>query len=170
MKIIDYNILLIGFMGSGKSTVSNELSKLLNMREIDMDQYIEEKEGQTIKEMFEKEGEEYFRDRETQAIYDLKEQKGIIISCGGGAVLRPENVKVMKQQGKIILLTATPETILERVKNNTHRPILNGNMNVEFIQALMDKRADKYKMAADITIRTDHKTVKEICNELIEAL
>ncbi len=170
MKAVDYNVLLIGFMGSGKSTVSSELSKLLRMEEIDMDQYIEDKEGRTIKEMFEKDGEEYFRNRETQAVNDFKSKKGVIVSCGGGAVLRQENVEAMKAQGKIILLTASPETTLERVKDTTARPILNGNMNVEFIQQLMGKRADKYKNAADITIMTDNKNVDEICNEIIALL
>lgn len=170
MKTVDYNVLLIGFMGSGKSTVSAGLSKLLHMEEIDMDQYIEEKEGRTIKEMFEKDGEEYFRNRETEAVYDFKTKKGAIISCGGGAVLRQENVDAMKEQGKIVLLTATPETTFERVKSSTVRPILNGNMNVGFIEQLMQKRADKYKAAADITIATDDKDVIEICNEIIALL
>lgn len=170
MKTVDYNVLLIGFMGSGKSTVSSQLSKMLDMEEIDMDQYIEEKEGRTIKDMFEKDGEDYFRTRETGAVYDLKNKKGVIISCGGGAVLRQENVDAMKEQGKIVLLSATPETTLERVKNSTARPILNGNMNVEFIEQLMQKRADIYKAAADITITTDNKDVIEICNEIIALL
>jgi shikimate kinase len=170
MKTVDYNVLLIGFMGSGKSTVSSELSKQLNMEEIDMDQYIEAKEGRTIKEMFEKDGEEYFRNCETQAINDFKSKKGVIVSCGGGAVLRQENVDAMKAQGKVILLTASPETTLERVKDSKVRPILNGNMNVEFIWELMEKRADKYKNAADITIATDNKNIDEICNEIIALL
>lgn len=170
MKTVDYNVLLIGFMGSGKSTVSSKLSELLNMEEIDMDQYIEEKEGRTIKEMFEKDGEEYFRNCETQAVNDFKSKKSVIVSCGGGAVLRQENVEAMKEQGKIVLLTASPETTLDRVKDTTARPILNGNMNVEFIQQLMEKRADKYKNAADITITTDDKDIDEICNEIIALL
>jgi shikimate kinase len=170
MKTVDYNILLIGFMGSGKSTISSELSNILNMKEIDMDQYIEEKEGRAIKEMFETDGEEYFRNRETQAVNDFKSLKSVIISCGGGAVLRQENVEAMKEKGKIVLLTASPETTFERVKSSSDRPILNGNMNIEFIKQLMEKRADKYKQAADITITTDNKTVQEICNELIASL
>lgn len=168
MDKFGFNILLIGFMGSGKSTVSAELSRMLNMEEIDMDKYIEEKEGRTITSMFEKEGEEYFRNIETKTVIELKEKKDVIISCGGGVVLRKENVEEMKNQGKIVLLTATPETTFARVKNSKSRPILNDNMNVEFITELMKKRADKYKTAADIIIETDGKSVSEICKELIE--
>lgn len=170
MKKLDYNIMLIGFMGSGKSAVSNELKKKLNIEEIDMDKYIEDKEGRTINDMFEKDGEEYFRDRETEAIEDFIGKSGIVVSCGGGAVLRDRNVEIMKQQGKIILLTATPQTIYERVKYSTHRPILNGNMNVEFIEELMKKRADIYKEAADIEIVTDNKTIEAVCHEIISRL
>ena len=92
----------------------------------------------------------------------------MIVSCGGGAVLRDENIEIMRGQGKIILLTATPQTIYERVKDNHDRPVLNGNMNVEYISELMEKRKVRYEMAADIVIATDGKTVDEICNEILE--
>ena len=90
-----------------------------------------------------------------------------MVSCGGGAVLRDENAKLMKENGMIVLLTATPETIYERVKNSTDRPILNGNMNVEYISSLMDKRKDRYLAVADYAVATDGKSVKEICAEII---
>lgn len=170
MKKIDYNIMLIGFMGSGKSAVSNELKNKLGMEELDMDKYIEEKEGRTINDMFEKDGEEYFRDRETEAVLDFIGKTGLVVSCGGGAVLREKNVELMKRQGKIILLTATPQTTYDRIKYSTHRPILNGNMNVEFIEELMKKRADIYKAAADIEIATDNKTIEAVCDEIISQL
>lgn len=170
MQKLDFNILLIGFMGSGKSTIAKALSQKYGLTEIDMDSYIEKKEQRTIKDMFEKEGEEYFRNKETEAVYDMADKKNMIISCGGGTVLREENVKAMKKQGKIVLLTATPQTILMRVKSSTERPILNGNMNIEFIENLMKKRADKYESAADITVKTDDKSVDEICEEILKSL
>ena len=100
---------------------------------------------------------------------ELKEKKGIIISCGGGAVMRDENAALMKQCGKIVLLTATPETIYERVKDSTDRPILNGNMNVDYIRELMEKRKDRYLAVADVVVATDQKSAEEITREILAA-
>ncbi len=162
------NILLIGFMGAGKTTVSHELSKLTGMKEIDMDAYIVEKEGMAITDMFEKFGEAYFREKETDSLTEIMKETNCIVSCGGGVVVKDENVEYMKNGGKIVLLTATPETTLERVKNSTDRPILNGNMNVEFIANLMEKRRERYLSVADVIVATDNKTVEEICTEILE--
>ena len=84
--------------------------------------------------------------------------------------MRDENAKVMKESGKIVLLTASPQTIYNRVKNSTDRPILNGNMNIEYIEGLMNKRKDRYFSVADIVIETDNKDVNEICEEIIKKL
>ena len=97
-------------------------------------------------------------------------RKQAVISCGGGAALREENVAEMKKNGRVVLLTASPQTIYERVKDSTDRPILNGNNNIEFITELMEKRREKYEKAADIVIYTDGKTVLQICEELIAKL
>ncbi len=167
---MDKNILLIGFMGAGKTTVSKELSKMTDMKEIDMDAYIVKKEGMDITEIFDKFGEEYFRKKETECLIEIMKENNCIVSCGGGVVVKDENVEHMKNGGKIVLLTATPETTLERVKNSTDRPILNGNMNVEFIAKLMEKRKERYLAVADIIVETDNKDVKEICKEILERL
>ena len=127
---MNYNIMHIGFMGVGKTTVSKELSKKLGMPEVDMASYIVEHEKMEIKDIFEQYGEEYFRKVETNCLAEVQKSKGKIVSCGGGAVLKDENVKLMKDGGIILLLTATPETVYNRVKDNNDRPILNGNMNV----------------------------------------
>lgn len=164
------NIAFIGFMGSGKSTISKSLSKKLNMTMVDTDEYIVEKNNQSISDMFDSHGEEYFRDKETEAIKEISNSNGIIISCGGGAVLRDENVEYIKENGAIVLLQATPETIYERVRYSTDRPILNGNMNVEFIKELMSKRKDRYESVADIKIATDGKSVDDIVNEIVEKI
>ena len=165
---MDKNIMLIGFMGAGKSTVSRELAKLTGKKEIDMDSYIVEKEGCSINEIFEKYGEPYFRDVETKHLIEIQSNSDLIVSCGGGAVLKDENVEHMKANGVIVLLTATPETIYNRVKNSKERPILNGNMNIEFITELMNKRKDRYMEVADIIVKTDNKQVDDICREIME--
>ena len=146
---IDCNVALIGFMGTGKTTISNALSRITGFKEVDVDQYIVEKEGMAIKDIFAENGEQYFRDLETQALRDLQEEKETIISCGGGAVLRDENVEILNTGSVIVQLKATPETVFERVKDHTHRPILNNDMSVRHITELMNQRAS-YAIASMI--------------------
>ena len=169
MKKLEENIFLIGFMGAGKSTVVAELERQLHIPRAEMDALIVEREGMAISDIFAEKGETYFRDAETALLKDLTEKKGIIISCGGGAVMRDENAALMKQCGKIVLLTATPETIYERVKDSTDRPILNGNMNVDYIRELMEKRKDRYLAVADVVVATDQKSAEEITREILAA-
>lgn len=164
------NIMLIGFMGAGKTTVSRELSKMTGRKELDMDAYIVEKEGMAITDIFAQFGEEYFRTKETASLIEIMKMDELIVSCGGGVVVKDENVSYMKDGGVIVLLTATPQTILERVKESTDRPILNGNMDVEFIEQLMNKRKDRYLSVADVIVETDNKAVKEICAEIMEKI
>lgn len=164
------NILLIGFMGTGKTTISSLLKDKMNLPEIDMDKYIVNKENTSIADIFEQKGEEYFRKVETECLIEILQNEGVIVSCGGGVVVKDENVTHMKDKGTIVLLTATPETIYHRVKNSNDRPILNGNMNVEFIAQLMEKRRERYLSVADIIIDTDDKTSEEVANEIIEKL
>lgn len=165
--LFDNNIVLIGFMGCGKSTISKALRRIFSMDVIEMDEVIAEQEGMTIPEIFEVHGEQYFRDAETQLLRDMQSQKNVVISCGGGTALREVNVVEMKKNGKVVLLTAHPETVLERVKNSHDRPLLENNKTVEFISELMDKRRKKYEAAADIIIHTDNKSDLEICEEII---
>lgn len=167
MKTIPYHIFLIGFMGAGKSTVAAELSHMTGRDQLEMDQMIVEDQGMPIAEIFEKYGENYFRDVETETLVRLKNREPAVVSCGGGIVLREQNIFHMKERGKVILLTATPQTIYERVRNSKDRPVLNGHMNVEYIRELMEKRREKYEKAADITVATDGKTTKEICKEIL---
>lgn len=161
------NIYLIGFMGAGKSTIAAVLKDKLNMKLVEMDERIEQEQGITINEIFAKYGEPHFRDIESALVCTLGEEGNTIVSCGGGVVVRPENTEHMKKTGRIVFLTATPETIYERVKYSTNRPILNGNMNVEYIAQLMEKRRALYESACDIRIETDGKTTEQICDEII---
>ena len=164
------NIFLIGFMGAGKSSIAKELSKKLQMNIVEMDQRIVQEQGMSINEIFEKYGEDHFRDIESQLILDLGNTEPVIVSCGVGVVIRQENSQYMKKSGKVVFLTAKPETIFERVRYSKERPILNGNMNVEFIADLMAKRLPLYEAAADVMIHTDGKTVAQIAEEIIEAV
>lgn len=92
----------------------------------------------------------------------------MVVSCGGGAVLREENVNLMKAAGRIVLLTAEPETVFDRVKGSTDRPVLNGNMNLSYIKELMEARRPRYEAAADAAVATDGRTAEEICEEILE--
>ena len=169
-KLFSYNIVLIGFMGSGKSTISDYLSTVFDMKLVEMDQVIAEKEEMSIPDIFATYGEEYFRNLETNLLKELQTGRNCIISCGGGVALRQENVVEMKKNGRVVLLTASPETIFERVKDSNDRPILDGNKNVEFIAGLMEQRREKYEAAADVVVQTDNKTILQICEELISKL
>ena len=100
----------------------------------------------------------------------MQSESNVIISCGGGVPMRERNVKEMKKNGRVVLLTASPETILGRVKDSHDRPVIENNKNVEFIGELMEKRREKYQAAADIVIKTDNKSVMDICEEIIHEL
>ena len=169
-KKIEQNIFLIGFMGAGKSTIAKVLQRELGMELVEMDERIVKEQGMSINDIFAQKGEDGFRDIESQLVIDIGKNKNSIVSCGGGVVVRPQNVENMKKSGKIVFLTATPETILERVKNGKDRPLLNGHMNVEYISELMEKRRQMYEDAADVKVSTDSKTVGEICTEIIRAV
>lgn len=169
-KLFDYNIVLIGFMGAGKTTVSDYLSTMFDMDIIELDQEITDREEMSIPDIFATYGEEYFRDLETSLLVELQDRKNVIISCGGGTALRENNVAEMKKNGRVVLLTASPETIYERVKDSDDRPVLKGRKNVDGIAELMEQRREKYEAAADIVVQTDHKTVLQVCEELVRRL
>lgn len=164
---IGRSIFLIGFMGAGKSTIARALQRELGFPLIEMDERIVKEQGMSINDIFAQYGEDHFRDIESQLIVDIGKEEPSIVSCGGGVVVRPQNTQNMKEIGRIVFLKVTPETIYERVKNSTDRPILNGHMNVEYIAELMEKRRALYEAAADIMIQTDGKTREQICEEII---
>ena len=169
-NLFPYNIMLIGFMGSGKSTIAKYLSHILEMQDLETDEFIVKREDMTINEIFQRKGEEYFRRCENNALRELETRQGIIISCGGGMPMKDENVELMKKNGKIVLLTASPETIYERVKYSNERPLLNGNMNVEYIKDLMEQRKDRYESIADIVVDTNNKPIHVIAEEVVSKL
>ena len=163
------NLFLIGFMGAGKSAIARNLQKQYHMNLVEMDEQIEEEQGMKISEIFAEKGEAYFRQLETQLLVNLQQQENMVVSCGGGVPMRAENVEAMRKSGEIIYLSATPETIYERVKNSHNRPLLEGNMNVAYITELMNKRLPKYREAADRIVSVDDRSVAQICRELFNA-
>ncbi len=164
------NIFLIGFMGSGKSVTAAYLSKTCSVEAMEMDRLIEEREGMCIPDIFARYGEAYFRGLETKLLTELRERRGIVVSCGGGVPMREENVAEMKKSGCVVLLTASPETILERVADSRDRPLLEGRKDIASISEMMEARREKYEAAADFTIVTDGKEIREICGELVRKI
>lgn len=164
------NIFLIGFMGTGKSTISECLSRMCGWEILEMDQQIVKREGKSIPAIFEEAGEAYFRKLETELLMEMRLKQNMIVSCGGGVPMRSGNVEEMKRNGSIVLLTAKPDTILERVCKNEERPLLAGHMNAEYIEKLMEERRERYEAAADFRVVTDHKSAEEISTEILKRI
>ena len=161
------NIFLIGFMGAGKSTVARAMKKHYGMRLIEMDEQIEYQEKMSVPKIFEVHGEPYFRKLETDLLEGLSSQENTVVSCEGGVPMRACNVEAMRKSGKVIYLRTSPQQIYERVKTSHNRPLLEGNMNVEYISKLLSQRLPKYLEAADAVVSTDGKRVEDICKEII---
>ncbi|MFV0516711.1 MAG: shikimate kinase [Aminipila sp.] len=168
MRETKQKIFLIGFMGTGKSEIAKKLGQMTNFSIADTDGLAEEAMGDSISKIFQEKGELYFRNIETQVLNDVANWDKYVISCGGGLPLKEENREIMKSAGKVVLLTASAQTILDRVKNNTDRPLLAGKMNIEYIETLMKQREAAYANAADVVISTDNKSVLVICQEIMK--
>lgn len=143
------NIILCGFMGSGKSVVGRELSKIMGRKLIDTDEYIEKEQGVSIKAIFATHGEDYFRDLEYEMCKKIAEIKNCIVSTGGGAVTFDRNVEVLKKTGKIVFLDADFEVICDRIGDSATRPLF---QDKESARALYDERKAKYQACADIVV------------------
>ena len=175
MNRLKEHIFMIGFMGVGKTSTSRILSKKLGVKENDTDAMIVKQEKKSIAEIFADEGEEYFRKTETGIIDKLAELEPCIVSCGGGMAMREVNVEKMKKIGKVVLLTATPETIYSHVKDSTNRPLLNGNMNIllysdniqlialfhAHIRHLEEKKSPMYEAEIEDTLQIFNVPIKE---------
>lgn len=165
------NIILVGYMGCGKSTVGKRLSYRVKMPYVDTDKLIEAGQQMEISEIFAQKGEPAFRDMETECVKGLFENKqDYVISVGGGLPLREENRELLKKLGKVVYLRAKPETIYERLKEDTTRPLLRGESPQEKICSMMEERDPVYEMAADFVIDVDGKGFDEIMDEIEEAL
>ncbi len=159
------NIVVVGFMGTGKSVVAKTLAKKLGREFLELDGIIEKREGSSIKEIFKNKGEVYFRELERAAVKEAIKKDGQIISAGGGAIIDEENLKALKKNGTIICLEASPGVILERTKGNTCRPLLNVPDPKKRIEELLEERATYYKKA-DHRVNTDDLNVEGVVQKI----
>ncbi len=161
------NIILCGMMGAGKTTIGIELSKITKMRRVDTDEMVVEKYGK-ISDIFEKYGETYFRTLETEIVKKVSEQDGLIVSTGGGCMLKAENVEIFKKNGKIVFLRASGDTIYKRVGHTGNvRPLLKVDARGK-IDELLRTRTPVYAACADYIIDTDELTIEEVAKKITE--
>ncbi len=147
------NIILCGFMGSGKTTVGKRVAKMLRRSYCDLDQYIEKKEGMAISEIFRLYGEEGFRQRETRAVEEISRLEGMVVACGGGTVLFPQNVEAFHAGGGAIVFLDVPLPALqERLKSDKKRPLLQKPNRRQVIADLYEQRIPLYRAAADVAV------------------
>ena len=163
------NLVLIGFMGSGKTSIGLKLSYRMRMPVEDTDKLIERREGRSINEIFADDGEEYFRQLETELLEELRvKSRGKIFSVGGGTPVRPENRTLLKQLGTVIYLRVQPETVYERLKNDTSRPLLQCDEPLQRIRELLDYRKEAYEACADIVINVDDMDMESILKVIVK--
>ena len=160
------NIVLIGFMGTGKSKIGRRLAKKLRMSYLDTDELIEEREKDSISAIFKKKGEEYFRRLETKVVKEVALLDNFVISTGGGVVLREENIRVLKKNALIICLFASPEVILKRTKGDEKRPLLGVDNQKKRIEELLALRKPYYEKA-DFSVDTSRLDGKKVVEEIV---
>lgn len=163
------NIILTGFMGVGKTSVGTQLAKDLDFVFVDTDQLIEADQNTSITSIFAKYGEPYFREVEEKIIQEVTQKEGQVISTGGGAVIRDMNRDAFKRSGFVVCLTASPEKIYERIKHETHRPLLQTPDPKAKIGELLDSRA-KFYAQADLTIDTSAISITEVIQAIKDGI
>lgn len=164
-------IILIGFMGAGKTTVGKVLAKKLGCRLLDTDQLIEQKHGMSVQDIFRNQGEETFRRLETETLKELgQEDSDWVLSVGGGLPVRNENRALLRQMGTVVFLRVQPDTVLFRLKDDTSRPLLQGSDVKERVSTLMNQRIPLYQEAARVAVDVDGKTPEEIGTEILEVI
>lgn len=159
------NYILVGYMGCGKTTIGQALSKALDINFTDTDAMIVESQKMTINEIFDKYGESHFRDIETKTLEEMCENtNNTVVSCGGGLPLREENRKLLKKLGKVIYLSVKPDTVYDRLKDDDTRPLLRGDANTvkDKINSMLEFRGPIYESCADVVVETDNLSIEEI--------
>lgn len=161
------NIYLIGLMGAGKTTIGRQLARALQLPFYDSDKAIEEQTGVDIPTIFEYEGEEGFRNREEKMIQELTQIEGIVLATGGGAILREDNRKALKENGFIVYLNCSVDKILQRTKRDNKRPLLNTDKPRERVEKLFAERESFYLNCADYTIETSTMLSKVVVQSIL---
>jgi shikimate kinase len=165
------NVVLIGYRGTGKSTVGKTVAARLGRAVVSTDDEIVKRIGRTIPEIVAQHGWDYFRNIESEICRKLADRDGLVIDTGGGAILRPENVAALKKTGTLFWLTASVATIAQRIGRDTQRPSLTGTKSfVDEIEQVLRERTPKYQAAADHAVSTDGRSVQEIVDEIIARL
>lgn len=160
------NVILTGMMGSGKTSVGLELAKILECDFFDLDEIIEKKYGK-ITQIFKDKGENYFREIETSELKNFKNNRAFVLSTGGGAVLKEENLEILRSLGEVFYLSANAQTIYDRVKEQTQRPLLNTKDPKKTIEDILSSRLEKYEKSGE-KIVTDNKNIEQIAREIYE--
>lgn len=162
------NIVLVGFMGTGKTTVGRLLARQLGWRFVDLDREIEAMCCMEVSRIFAKYGEPYFREQETAAIKSLTGHAGMVVATGGGAVLRDENISALRQCGIIVMLSAQPDVIVKRLEQDPRviRPLLQGPDKLQRVRSILADRQARYALA-DVSIDTDHLTPTEVVQQIL---
>lgn len=166
MSTANKNVILVGFMGSGKTTVGKRLAHALGWTFVDSDHAIEAHEGMAVRDIFQSEGEAYFRQAETETLRRLLSSENQVIATGGGAVLKEENRKLMLEGGLVVALKASEATVVKRVRGDESRPLLQGDVE-ERVRSLMLARKTAYDFAP-VQIDTDGRSVEEIVKLIAE--
>jgi shikimate kinase len=164
------NLVLVGFMGSGKSSVGREIARRWGFRFIDTDTAIRQKFGKSIPDIFASFGEPLFRDEENQALQNLQNTDQAVIATGGGIVLQPRNHPLLRSLGVVVWLTASEEVIWERVSRNQNRPLLKTPDPRTTISTLMSTRYPLYRSLADIIVETSGLTHQEVADRAVVAI
>ena len=164
------NIVLVGFMGCGKTTIGKKLAKAFEYTFTDMDDEIVKKAGMPITEIFEKYGEAYFRSMETELCGEMSERGGCVIATGGGVIKNEKNMELLKQNGTVLYIKASPEHIYKNIRNDRSRPLLNTGDKMERIKTLMEERRPMYESRSDITADITGMTSREATNKIISIL
>ncbi|MFW5630961.1 MAG: shikimate kinase [Acetivibrio ethanolgignens] len=162
------NIILIGFMGCGKTSIGTRLSQRLSYSFLDTDEQIKAKEGRSINPIFSEKGEAYFREIETRTVRELLETtEKTVISTGGGLPLKEINGKLLQQLGFVVYLDVTKETVMERLARDTTRPLLNGPDKEKRVEELLSFRQPIYEYTAHITVNTNQRDFDDIIDDII---
>jgi len=159
------NLALIGFMGTGKTSVGRLLAEQLRFEFLDTDELIQSRTGRTINDIFAQDGEPAFRELERQVVDELATRQQTVISTGGGLPTQPENLTKLKQHALVVCLWTAPEKIWERVKNQSHRPLLHAADPQQKIRDLLAARAPFYRQA-DVLVNTDQRSAREVAQQI----